>query len=99
MFMTTRRWIGLAMILLAVALGAGLQIRHGTLFHIETTETTTRGPEKPVSNGDVTIQIIEEKTYHIFPNWPIAVPLVLLACAGLALVVIPRGSASKRKPG
>ena len=95
MFMTTRRWTGLAMLLLAVVLGAGLQIRHGMLFHVE---TTTSGPEKAVGDSDCTIQIIEEKTYDIIPNWPVAGPLAVLACAGLALVLIPQGSASKRKP-
>jgi hypothetical protein len=100
MFMTTRCWIGAAILLLVVALGTGLQGCYGKLFQTNI-ETGTRGPEKPVSDGDFTFQIIEEKTchIHIVPNWPIAAPLALLACAGLALVVIPRRTTWKRKPG
>jgi hypothetical protein len=43
---------------------------------------------------------VEWKEYRVSmsPNWPVAVPLAILACAGLVLVVIPRGSASKRSP-
>jgi hypothetical protein len=75
------------MILLAVALGTGLQACCGTLFHIETSTLTStpRRPEKPVSEDDFTITEFEFTAYRISisPNWPVAVPLALLACAGL----------------
>ena len=84
--MTTQRWIGLAMLLLAVAFGVGLQICLGKLFHVET--TSIRGPQEPVSTGDMTIQVIEERTVQISPNWPVAVPLVLFAGVGLVLILV-----------
>ena len=95
--MSTRRWIGLALLLSAVAFGGGLQAYYGTLFHIETTTTRER-PEQHARQDDFTITEWEATTVAIFPNWPIAVPLAILACAGLGLLIIPRGTNWKRKP-
>ena len=86
--MTTRRWIGLAMLLSAVALGNGIQASCGKLFK---TEAATI---KPVKTGWPPNFHIGVHTADIRPNWPVVIPLALLACAGLALILIPRGKSN-----
>jgi hypothetical protein len=89
--MTTRRWIGVGLILLGLAAGAALQVCRGEPFHVKVT-TTRQGPEKPLGDADFTITDIVITTCHISisPNWPVAIPLAVLIGAGIVLVAIPR---------
>jgi hypothetical protein len=88
--MTTRRWIGVGLILLGIAVGAVLQACCGTPFRVTVT-TTREEPEKTIGDADFMIKDFVATTHviSISPKWPVALPLALLICTGLVLVVIP----------
>ncbi len=87
-FMTTRRWIGVATLLIAVVIGIGLQARSESLFQV-----TFRGPQVEKTN-DATFEWSE---FSLSPHWSIAAPLTIMAILGLALLVLPEGMTLKRR--
>lgn len=97
-FMTPRRWMGLAMLVLAIALGIALQLRDGTLYQVQFDIST---PARVVSeNEDTTVlQFHEIQSTITFRKWPYTALLVVMGGVGLALLVWRRSNPKTPEPG
>jgi hypothetical protein len=94
--MTKRQWTGAAVVALALVGALLLQVTTGSVFTVETRTWEAKEPEQ--LPGGATFQVLGGSTLELHFNWPVALPVALIAAVGMVALVWPSRRSRTEKP-